>query len=61
MLTNPKYEALQIEEQIFQRLYDHWRELENGYVEAVISSILKEIEREKEDAMWAAFTAAMDD
>ena len=59
MISSPKYEALLIEEQIFQRLYDHWRELENGHFEATITSILKEIERDKEDAMWAFVANAM--
>ena len=28
MFTFPKYEALQIEYNVFQRLFDHWEELE---------------------------------
>ena len=55
MFTSPKCEALQIEKHIFQRLYDHWEDLEKGSLPAVLDTILAEIEKEEMEAykeMW---------
>ena len=47
MFESPKLAALQIEKHVFQRLYDHWQELENGSLPAVLDTILAEIEKEE--------------
>lgn len=52
MFTSPKLEALQIEKRVFQRLYDHWEELEKGSLPAVLDTILAEIEKEEIET-WA--------
>lgn len=55
MFTSPKYEALQIEYNVFQRLFDHWEELEKESLPIVLERILAEISKEQEEActkMW---------
>lgn len=55
MFTSPKCEALQIEYHVFQRLFDHWEELEKESLPIVLERILAEISQEQEEAyaqMW---------
>ena len=49
MFTSPKYEALQIEYHVFQRLRDHWEELEKESLPIVLERILAEITQEQEE------------
>jgi hypothetical protein len=56
MFTSPKYEALQIEYHVFQRLFDHWEELEKESLPIVLERILAEISKEQEETFanfWA--------
>ena len=49
MFTSPEYEALQIEYHVFQRLLDHWEELEKESLPIVFERILTEISKEQEE------------
>lgn len=50
-MFSPKYEALQIEYCIFQRLFDHWEELEKESLPIVLERILAEIAKEQEETI----------
>ena len=55
MFTSPKYEALQIEEHVFQRLRDHAEEFDYRKPADIFGDILAVIAVEKEQAcfeMW---------
>ena len=56
MFTSSKYEALQIEYHVFQRLLNHWEELEKESLPIVLERILAEISKEQEETfakVWA--------
>jgi hypothetical protein len=50
-MFSPKYEALQIEYHVFQRLFDHWAELEKESLPIVLERILAEIAKEQEETI----------
>ena len=50
-MFSPKYEALQIEYNVFQRLFDHWQDIQNKTLPIVLEQIMDEILKEQEQTI----------